>query len=69
MCEEVRMDDKFQEHEEALEEFAQRKLDGAFMDLHEELERIEAQVDSEASRILMRWVRDAVLRVAESARE
>ena len=64
------MNEKHHEHEEALEEYAQRKLDAAFMDLHDELDRIEAAVEnSESSQILLKWVRDSVGRIAESSRE
>jgi hypothetical protein len=63
------MTEKHQEHEESLEEYAQGKLDAAFMDLHEELDRIENSCDSDATKILMRWVRDAVTRVSDLSRE
>lgn len=60
------MTEKNQDYHEALEEYASQKIDYVFIDISEELDNIERTLDTEASKILLHWVRDVVLRVAEN---
>jgi len=60
------MTERNQDYHAALEEYASEKIDYVFIDISEELDNIERTLDTEASKILLHWVRDAVLRVAEN---
>ena len=60
------MTEKNQDYHEALEEYASHKIDYVFIDISEELDNIERTLETEASKILINWVRDAVLRIAEN---
>ena len=57
---------KHEEYDQALEEYASQKIDYVFIDISEELDNIERTLETEASKILLHWVRDAILNVAEN---
>lgn len=57
--------DKHQEYEKAIHDYAQERINYVFLDIHEELDNIERTLDTEASKILMSWIRDSILRVSE----
>lgn len=63
------MGEKHQEYSDSLEEYASRKLEYAFLDLHEELDNIERTLETESSKILLNWVRDCVERVSETYKD
>jgi glutaredoxin-related protein len=60
------MTEKNQDYHEALEDYASQKIDYVFLDISEELDNIERTLETESSKILINWVRDAVMRVAEN---
>ena len=60
------MTEKNQPYEAALEDYASQKIDYVFLDISEELDNIERTLETESSKILINWVRDAVMRVAEN---
>lgn len=63
------MGEKHQEYNDSLEEYALRKLEYAFLDIHEELDNIERTLETESSKILINWVRDAIDRVSETYKD
>ena len=62
------MAERHEDYQGALDDYAGNKIDYVFIDIAEELDNIEQTLETEASKILLNWVRDAVLRVAETYR-
>lgn len=60
------MDNKHQEYDDALQDFAEQQLNYVFRDIEEELDNIEKLVDTESSKILLLWVRDSINRVLDN---
>lgn len=60
------MSDKHKAYDEELQEYAQNKLNYAFLDICEELDNIERTLETEASKILLNWIRDSILRVQDN---
>lgn len=60
------MSDKHEAYDEELQEYAQNKLNYAFLDIFEELDNIERTLETEASKILLNWIRDSILRVQDN---
>ena len=63
------MSDKHEAYDIALEKYADEKITYIFLDIHEELDNIDRTLESESSKILLNWIRDAMLRVAESYKQ
>jgi hypothetical protein len=57
---------KHEEYQKALDDYANEKITYLFIDLHEELDNIEQNLDTEASKILLCWIRDAIDRVSDT---
>jgi hypothetical protein len=57
---------KHEEYTETLVEQCEQKIHYIFLDIDEELDNIEENLEAEASKILMCWVRDAIHRVSEN---
>jgi hypothetical protein len=61
------MEDKHESYGKALEAYTENKIDFIFQDIHEELDNIERVVDeNEYGKLLLNWVRDAIIRVSEN---
>lgn len=60
------MADKHNEYDESIEEYTARQIEYLFVDIHEELDNIERTLDTEASKILLNWIRDSIQRVSEN---
>lgn len=60
------MTDKHESYDESLEEYASEKIDFVFLAIYDELDNIEQRTQSEASKVLLSWVRDAIQRVSET---
>lgn len=58
--------EKHGEYDESIEEYTSRRIEYIFADIHEELDNIERTLDTEASKILLNWVRDSIQRVSEN---
>jgi glutaredoxin-related protein len=58
--------EKHEEYNQALEDYAQQRVDYVFIDIYEELDNIERTLETEASKILLNWVRDSILRVSDN---
>jgi|APGre2960657373_1045057.scaffolds.fasta_scaffold224395_2 hypothetical protein len=56
---------KHEEYNQALEDYAQERIDYVFLDIHEELDNIEKTLDTEASKMLINWVRDNITKISE----
>jgi hypothetical protein len=56
---------KHEEYNQALEDYAQERIDYVFLDIHEELDNIEKTLDTEASKMLIHWVRDNITKISE----
>lgn len=54
------------EYVEAINEQCEQKIHYIFLDIDEELDNIEQELDTEASKILLRWVRDSIRRVSDN---
>lgn len=63
------MSDKHEAYDVALEKYADEKISYIFLDIHEELDNIDRTLESESSKILLNWIRDAMSRVAESYKQ
>jgi hypothetical protein len=57
---------KHEEYTETILENCEHKIHYIFLDIEEELDNIEEELDTEASKILLSWVRDSIRRVAEN---
>lgn len=57
---------KNDEYNSAIDEEVMQRVHFIFTDILEELDNIERHLDTESSKILMHWVRDAILRVQDS---
>jgi len=55
-----------EEYTRAITEICEQKIHYIFIDIEEELRNIEKNVDTESSKILMRWVQDAINRVYDN---
>ena len=60
------MDNNHEEYNQALEDYAKRRIEYVFLDISEELDNIERTLETEASKILLNWVRDSILRVSDN---
>jgi molecular chaperone GrpE (heat shock protein) len=60
------MDNNHEEYNQALEDYAKQRLEYVFLDISEELDNIERTLETEASKILLNWVRDSILRVSDN---
>lgn len=60
------MQNKHNEYDESIEEYTSRQIEYIFADIHEELDNIDRTLDTEASKILLNWVRDSIQRVSEN---
>lgn len=58
--------EKHEEYNQALEDYAQERINYVFIDIYEELDNIERILETEASKILLNWVRDSILRVSDN---
>jgi hypothetical protein len=58
--------EKHEEYTEALSDHCEQTVHYIFTDIDEELDNIEEHIDTEASKILLSWVRDAINRVYEN---
>lgn len=58
--------EKHEEYAETLNEHCEQKIHYIFLDIDDELDNIEENLETEASKILMSWVRDAIQRVSEN---
>lgn len=56
---------KHEEYNQALEDYAQERINYVFLDIHEDLDNIEATLDTEASKMLLHWVRDNITKISE----
>jgi hypothetical protein len=57
---------KHEEYTETLTEQCEQKIHYIFLDIEDELDTIEENLETEASKLLLNWVRDAINRVAEN---
>ena len=57
---------KHEEYSETLTEQCEQKIHYIFLDIDEELNNIEEELDTEASKILLSWIRDSIQRVSEN---
>lgn len=58
--------EKHEEYNQALEDYAQERINYVFIDINEELDNIERILETEASKILLNWVRDSIMRVSDN---
>jgi hypothetical protein len=58
--------EKHEEYNQALEDYAQERINYVFIDIYEELDNIDRTLETEASKILLNWVRDSILRVSDN---
>ena len=63
------MSNKHEAYDIVVEKYADEKISYIFLDIHEELDNIGRTLESESSKILLNWVRDAMTRVAESYKQ
>lgn len=57
---------KHNEYDDSIDEYTLSQIEYIFVDIHEELDNIEKTLDTEASKILLHWVRDSIQRVSEN---
>jgi hypothetical protein len=57
---------KHEEYTEALMEQCEQKIHYIFLDIEDELDNIEQELETEASKILLSWVRDSIRRVSDN---
>jgi hypothetical protein len=58
--------DKHEEYNQALEDYAQERINYVFIDINEELDNIGRTLETEASKILLNWVKDSIMRVSDN---
>jgi len=58
--------EKHKEYTEALMEQCEQKIHYIFLDIEDELNNIEEELDTEASKILLSWIRNSIQRVSEN---
>lgn len=63
------MENKHEEYDYALEQYAEQQLQFVFQDIEEELDNIEQLVNSDSSKILLLWVRDSIRRVLDDYKQ
>lgn len=63
------MENKHEEYDDALQQYADQQLQFVFQDIEEELDNIEQLVDTESSKILLLWVRDSIRRVLDDYKQ
>jgi hypothetical protein len=63
------MENKHEEYDYALEQYADQQLQFVFQDIEEELDNIEQLVNSDSSKILLLWVRDSIRRVLDDYKQ
>lgn len=63
------MENKHEEYDDALQQYADQQLQFVFQDIEEELDNIEQLVDTESSKVLLLWVRDSIRRVLDDYKQ
>ena len=58
--------DKHEEYNQALEDYAQERINYVFIDINEELDNIGRTLETEASKILLNWIKDSIMRVSDN---
>lgn len=58
------MSEKHDEYRDAIDEITENEINYIFIDIDSELDNIESHLDTDSSKILLKWVRDSIDRVA-----